>query len=175
MASLADTHQPGAAVGQPQAAAVASLSAASLVETATAHQLALDDVKASGNALAVLVLKQKALDLEEQARLARVALVNAEKEAAERIAATAKSALKEKAASVQLRVAAIVEADPRVWQTIQDADYPETYLDVSEKLFPWWVYHEDLKGNFCKVCISGGASTKSGVWVKVASNNKDTK
>ena len=106
-----------------------------------AHRLAQDKLNASQAALVVVRLKQKSLALEEEARLARVALVDAEKEAAEKAAATAKTSLKEKAASVELMVAATVEVDPRVWKTITDAPYSDTYLDVSAKNFLWWVHH----------------------------------
>jgi multidrug efflux pump subunit AcrA (membrane-fusion protein) len=146
-----------------------------LAAAATAHQLAQDQLNAAQSALVVTHLKRKALALEEEARLARVALVDAEEEAAEQAAAAARSALEEKAASVELSVTATVEADPKVWQAIKEAEDSDAYLDVSTKVFPWWVHHEPEKGNFCKVCIAGNARTKNGVWVTKGSNNNDAR
>jgi len=146
-----------------------------LAAAATAHQLAQDQLNAAQSALVVTHLKRKALALEEEARLARVALVDAEEEAAEQAAAAARSALEEKAASVELSVTATVEADPKVWQAIKEAEDSDAYLDVSTKVFPWWVHHEPEKGNFCKMCIAGNAQAKSGVWVTKGSNNNDAR
>ena len=146
-----------------------------LAAAATAHQLAQDQLNAAQSALVVTHLKRKALALEEEARLARVALVDAEEEAAEQAAAAARSALEEKAASVELSVTATVEADPKVWQAIKEAEDSDAYLDVSTKVFPWWDHHEPEKGNFCKMCIAGNAQTKSGVWVTKGSNNNDAR
>jgi multidrug efflux pump subunit AcrA (membrane-fusion protein) len=149
--------------------------AGELAAAATAHQLAQNQLNAAQSALIVAHLKRKALALEEETRLARVALVGAEEEAAEQAAAAARTSLEEKAASVDRSVAATVEAEPKVWQAIKKADDSDAYLDVSAKVFPWWVHHEPEKGNFCKVCIAGNARTKNGVWVTKGSNNNDAR
>ena len=150
-----------------------------LVAAAAAHQAATDQLKAAQTAVVVAGLRQKALALEEKTRLAHVALVNFEKEAAELAAATAKAALENSGANVERCIKAIVEEDAKVWDTIADATDPDDgYLDLCEspKQFPWWFHHEHLKGNFCKVCISGGAKIRSGgAWTKQASNNRDAK
>jgi hypothetical protein len=107
-------------------------------------------------------------------------MVQIEKEMTAQKAVDQEAKLTQSTEILQACIDEMVETNPKVWAAIEGAP------DASDAVYcsapaaaewtpPSWYHHEGGKGGFCKVCIAAGATTKSGAFVKVGSNNTDRK
>lgn len=151
-----------------------------LLQAAQAVAKENQELRVARQNLQITQLRQLQANARVELAKATEQMVQIEKEMTAQKAVDQEAKLTQSTEILQACIDEMVETNPKVWAAIEGAP------DASDAVYcsapaaaewtpPSWYHHEGGKGGFCKVCIAAGATTKSGAFVKVGSNNTDRK